>query len=189
MTRRCSSVFAVAALASALLTAAPAAAADVTVDATLCNQTQKPVEFHLFNHNDLANGLAPLSTKMVQPCACVAMQTHTDFWHNMPIVRINQLVYRDVGKVSGTSIKVCVDAKGKFEGYVEAGVKTCVEARQETSFLPAPELTRAQGDLVVLQSHLFASSSDCVATDWIGACTQYTATYTYTDGASCFGND
>lgn len=188
MIRRYSSVFAVAALASALLTAVPAAA-DVTVNATLCNQTQKPVEFHLFNHNDLANGLAALSTKMVQPCACVGAQTHTDLWHNMPIARINQLVFRDVGRVSGTSIKVCVDAKGKFEGYVEAGVKTCVEARQETSFLPAPELTRAQGDLMILQSHLYASSTDCVATDWTGGCTKYTATFNYTDGAACFGND
>lgn len=185
MTRKYSSVFTVAALASSLLAAAPAAAVDAIVYATLCNQTQKPVEFHLFNHNDMASGALALSTKMVQPCACVAMQTHTDFWHNMPIIRINQVVYRDVGKVSGSSIKVCVDAKGKFEGYVEAGVKTCVEAREETSFLPAPELTRAQGDLAILQSHLFASSADCVD----NGCTEYTATYTYSDGISCFGNN
>ncbi len=164
------------------------ALADVKVIANLCNESKKPVEFHLFNHNDITSGVAALSTKALQACSCQTVTTHTDLWHNKPIARINQLVYRDVGKVSGTSIKVCLDAKGKFKGYVEGGVKTCVEAQQETSFLPAPELTRAQGDLKILQTHLHPDSTACKSKDWTGGCVKYTADYNFSDGASCFGN-
>ena len=162
--------------------------ADVSVNAHICNQSKKPVEFHFFNHNDITSGAAALSTKAIQACSCADVSTHTDLWHNMPIVRVNQLVYRDVGSVSGTSIKVCLDAKGKFEGYVEAGVNTCAEAKKETTFLPAPELTRAQGDLKILQTHLYPDSTDCKSKDWTGGCVKYHADYVYTDGAACFGN-
>jgi len=187
MTHKFPYVLTLLALAAALFSAVPASA-DVEVDATLCNQTHKPVEFHLFNHNDILSGAAALQTKAVRACSCVSQQTNTDLWHNFPVVRINQLVYRDVSSVSGSKISVCVDAKGKFEGYADLSTKTCAEVRKETSFLPAPELTRAQGDLVILQSHLYASTTDCVSTDWTGGCSEYTATYTYTDGASCYGN-
>jgi hypothetical protein len=173
------------AVALMLIFVCPPALADVTVKATLCNRSQKPVEFHLFNRNDLFSGAAALSTKMVHPCACVPQQTHTDLWHNFPVVRINQLVYRDVASTSGTSIKVCVDATGKAEGYIDATVKTCAEAKRETKYLPAPELTRAQGDLVILQSHLYADSTDCEHKDWTGGCAEYKATYNYVDGAEC----
>ncbi|MFP3942193.1 MAG: hypothetical protein ACLF0P_18000 [Thermoanaerobaculia bacterium] len=172
----------------AVLCSTAAFAADVDLNATLCNNTTKPVEFHLFNHNDLAQGLAALATKAVAPCSCVAMRTHTDFWHNMPIARINQLVFRDVESVSGGSIKVCVDANGEFEGYIDAKVQTCAEAKKETKYLPAPELTHAQGDLPVLQSHLYADSSECKNSDSAGACSRYEAAYNYTDGAACWGN-
>lgn len=175
------------ALALALV-AAPAAVADVQVKATACNKTTKPVEFHFFNRNDLAQGLAALSTKIVRECSCVALETHTDLWHNFPVARINQLVYREVESVSSVNIKVCVDAKGKFEGYIDGKVSTCAEARRETTYLPAPELTRAQGDLVILQSHLYADSSECENKDWTGGCASYKLVYNYTDGAACYGN-
>ena len=162
--------------------------ADVPVKATLCNNVEQPVEFWLFNHNDIAQGLAALSTKAVRACSCVDVQTHTDLWHNFPIARVNQLVYRDVKSVSGTSIKVCVDVTGKFEGYIDAETNTCVEARKDTTYLPAPELTRAQGDLVILQSHLHPDSTECERTDWTGGCVEYDVDYTYTDGAPCHGN-
>ncbi|MCX7544182.1 hypothetical protein [Marinicella gelatinilytica] len=164
------------------------ALADVNINAQLCNQSKKPVEFHFFNHNDIASGGIALATKSVQACSCVNITTHTDLWHNMPIARINQLVYRDVGSVSGTSIEVCLDAKGKFEGYIEGGVKTCAKAKKETSYLPAPELTRAQGDLKILESHLYAESTDCQSKDWTGGCVKYDANYNFTDGAACHGN-
>ncbi len=163
------------------------AIADVTVKATLCNKTDKPVEFHLFNHNDILSGAAALSTKVVRPCACVAEQTHTDLWHNFPIARINQLVYRDVGSTTGSTIKVCLDATGKFDGYIDGKVNTCATAKKETTYLPAPELTRAQGDLVILQSHLHAESTKCDHNDWTGGCTEYQVDYTYRDGAECRG--
>lgn len=175
-------------LGLALVTPFGSSFADVPVKAHLCNQSLKPVEFHLFNHNDITSGAGALTTKALQACSCAYITTNTDLWHNMPIARINQLVYRDVGSVSGTSIKVCVDAKGKFEGYVEGGVKTCVEAKKETSFLPAPELTRAQGDLKILQSHLHANSTDCTSKDWTNGCSYYSADYTFSDGVNCFGN-
>lgn len=181
------STLAFAVLAVVLL-AGPAAVADVPVHATACNTTTKPVEFHFFNRNDLAQGLAALSTKIVRECSCVKLETHTDLWHNFPVARINQLVYRDVSSVSAANIKVCVDAKGKFEGYIDGKVSTCAEARKETNYLPAPELTRAQGDLVVLQSHLYADSSECQHKDWTGGCASYEAKYEYTDGAACYGH-
>lgn len=165
-----------------------AAFADVPVTATLCNQSERPVEFWLFNHNDLSQGLAALSTKAVRACSCVDIQTHTDLWHNFPIARINQLVYRDVSSVSGSSIKVCVDVKGSFEGYIDAKNSTCVEARKETNYLPAPELTRAQGDLVILDSSLHADNSECRNRDWTGGCTHYDVDFHYTDGQPCHGN-
>lgn len=170
------------------LAAAPAAVADVPVKATACNKTTKPVEFHFFNRNDLAQGLVALSTKIVRECSCVDLETHTDLWHNFPVARINQLVHRDVSSVSGANIKVCVDATGKFEGYIDGKVSTCVEARRETKYLPAPELTRAQGDLVILQSHLYADSTSCEHRDWTGGCARYKVRYEYTDGAGCYGN-
>lgn len=165
-----------------------AAFADVPIQATLCNHSTRPVEFHLFNHNDIASGLAALSVKSVRACACVSVRTHTDLWHNAPVARVNQLVYRDVQSVSGSSIKACVDVDGKFEGYIDASVKTCVEARKETKYLPAPELTHAQGDLPILQSHLYVQSFDCKDWDWTGGCSLYDAEYDYTDGAPCHGN-
>jgi hypothetical protein len=97
-------------------------------------------------------------------------------------------VYRDIQSVSGTSIKVCLDVKGEFEGYIDAGVNTCVEAKKNTTYLPAPELTRAQGDLVILQSHLHAESTECEQIDWTGGCVEYEADYSYSDGAPCHGN-
>jgi hypothetical protein len=187
LTMKLRSTLALAALALTLL-AAPPAVADVPVKATACNKTTKPVEFHFFNRNDLTQGLAALSIKTVRECSCVPLETHTDLWHNFPVARINQLVYRDVSSVTSASIKVCVDAKGKFEGYIDGKVSTCAEARKETSYLPAPELTRAQGDLVVLQSHLYADSSECEDKDWTGGCVRYRVTYEYTDGAACYGN-
>jgi len=167
---------------------APAAFADVPIRATLCNHSTGPVEFHLFNHNDMLSGAAALSIKTVRACACVSVRTTTDLWHNAPVARINQLVYRDVQSVSGSSIKVCVDVKGEFEGYVDASVKTCAEARKDTKYLPAPELTHAQGDLPILQSHLYVDSLECKDWDWTGGCSQYDAEYDYADGAPCYGN-
>ncbi len=166
----------------------PAAFADVPVNATLCNETAKPVEFWLFNHNDLTSGAIPLTTKAVRACSCVGLRTHTDLWHNFPIARINQLVYRDVESVSGSSIKVCLSVEGEFEGYINAKTTTCAEAKKETKYLPAPELTRAQGDLRTLQSHLHADTSECEHRDWTGGCAEYDVDYHYTDGKSCFGN-
>lgn len=162
--------------------------ADATVDASLCNKATKPVEFHLFNHNDITAGAVALTTKVVRPCACVDLQTHTDLWHNFPVARINQLVFRDVKSVSGTNIEVCVSATGKFEGYIDATAKTCVDASKTTTYLPAPELTRAQGDLVILQSRLYPDSTSCKQKDWTGGCVRYEANYSYTDGAPCYGN-
>jgi hypothetical protein len=162
--------------------------ADVAVKGTLCNTSTKPVEFHFFHHNDIFSGAAPFFTKAVRACSCVPIDTHTDLWHNMPIARINQLIYRDVDSVSGASIKVCVSAKGSFEGYIDAKVSTCAEARKETHYLAAPELTRAQGDLPILETALKAGSSSCTSKDWAGGCTKYSASWSFTDGAPCSGN-
>lgn len=175
-------------LVTSLVAAAPATA-DVGVHASLCNRTQKPVEFHLFNHNDAFAGAAAFQTKAVNPCSCVNQETHTDLWHNFPIIRINQLVFRDVVGVSGSKIGVCVDAKGNFEGYVDLGAMTCDEARKRKDFLPAPKVTRPQGDAVILEKHLDPTSTGCISRDWTGGCTQYNAIYIYSDGNDCFGNE
>jgi len=166
------------------------AMADTKVNATLCNHSEKPVNFELYNHNDMAAGAVPLVKKAVRACACVKKQTHTDLWGNFPPTNIIQLVYRDVGSVKGTEIKVCVDAKGKFKGYVEAGANSCVEASSEVKFLPAPELTKAQGDLKVLETRMMPVSTECIENKGVlGACSKYSAQYNYIDGSKCFGND
>jgi hypothetical protein len=164
------------------------ASADVTVNATLCNKTPKPVEFRLYNHNDMAAGVVPLVTKSVQACACVQKETHTDLWHNFPPANIRQLVFRDVGATKGTDIKACVDVEGKFKGYIDAKVNTCAQITSETQFLPAPELTGAQGDLPMLESRLLGTQTDCTKNS-AGACTSYKVKYEYIDGSQCHGND
>ncbi len=162
------------------------AVADVKVKAALCNKAPKPVEFHFFNHNDILGGVVAHTTKVVHPCACVTQDTHTDLWQNFPIARINQLVYRDVGSVSGANIKLCVDVgSGKAEGYIDAKANTCAEAKIKKTYSPVPELTRAQGDLVVLQNRLFPDSTKCERKDRVGNCIEYKAEYTYKDGAEC----
>lgn len=164
--------------------------ADIKVDATLCNYSEKPVNFELYNHNDMAAGAVPLVKKAVRACACVKKETHTDLWGNFPPANIIQLVYRDVGSVKGEQIKVCVDAKGKFKGYVEAGANACYEASSEVTFLPAPELTRAQGDLKVLETRMMPESTSCSENKGaFGACSRYAATYNYVDGSKCSGNN
>jgi|GEM_PF-3197291 len=182
------SCFVILTLLGGMLLGPSAAFADVDITATLCNNTERPVEFWLFNHNDIAQGLAALSTKAVRACSCVDIKSHTDLWHNFPIARINQLVYRDVASVSGSNIKVCVDVKGSFEGYVDVENSNCIEARRETKYLPAPELTRAQGDLRILDSSLHADNSECKRKDWTGGCVYYDVDYYYTDGQPCHGN-
>ena len=168
---------------------AAAVSADIPVKATLCNHSTKPVNFELYNHNDVVAGAVALVSKAVRACSCVSKQTHTDLWGNQPPANIIQLVYRDVGSVKGASIKVCVDAKGKFKGYVEAGVKSCFNASEEINFLPAPELTRAQGDLKLLESRMMPDT-ECSENNGLGgACSKYTSTYNFVDGSKCSGND
>ncbi len=180
-------IFTFSILSTGLLSAN--AMADIGVNATLCNHSEKPVNFELYNHNDMAAGAVPLVKKAVRACACVEKQTHTDLWGNFPPANIIQLVYRDVGSVKGTEIKVCVDAKGKFKGYVEAGVNACVAASSEVKFLPAPELTRAQGDLKVLETRMMPATTECIENNGaFGACSKYSANYSYVDGSKCFGN-
>lgn len=162
--------------------------ADVPVEATLCNHTEKPVEFRLYNNNDIAAGALPLVTKAVQPCSCVKKQTHTDMWHNFPPANIRQLVYRDVGATKGTDVKVCVDAKGKFKGYIDGKVSSCVEASNEVKYLPAPELTGAQGDLEMLETRLMGEKTGC-SEDWTKGCKDYQVRYEFIDGSQCHGND
>ncbi|WP_395375165.1 hypothetical protein [Marinicella sp. W31] len=165
------------------------ASADIPVKATLCNHSTKPVNFELFNHNDAIAGAVPLVKKAVRACSCVSKQTHTDLWGNQPPANIIQLVFRDVGSVKGASIKVCVDGKGKFKGYVEAGVKSCFKASEEINFLPAPELTRAQGDLKVLETRMMPDTKCSENKGLGGACSKYSSTYNYIDGSKCSGND
>ncbi len=133
------------------------------------------------------------SPLMAQPSSghytSVKKVTHTDLWHNQPPANILQLVYRDVGAVKGTEIKVCVDAKGKFKGYVEAGANACAKATSEVNFLPAPELTYAQGDLKVLESRMLPNEVECNSKDLLNNCTKFTTTYSYTDGKQCSGNN
>lgn len=174
---------------SAAVLLSSTALADVPVHATLCNYTSTPVEFQLYNFNDMFAGAAPLVTKAVRPCACVEKETHTDLWHNFPPANVIQLVYRDVGSVKGASIKACVDAKGKFKGYVDATAKAnvCATLDSKTTFLPAPELTRAQGDLKVLESRLLGEQKDCKKSG--NACTEYSVKYDFIDGAKCSGNN
>lgn len=163
--------------------------ADIKVDATLCNYSTRPVNFELYNHNDLTGGAIPLVQKAVRACACVKKETHTDLWNNFPPANIIQLVYRDVGSVKGAEIKVCVDAKGKFKGYVEANVKSCYKSTSEVNFLPAPELTRAQGDLKKLETRMMPADTSCTENKAaFGACSRHAATYNYVDGSKCSGN-
>jgi hypothetical protein len=173
-----------------MLCLAPAAArADVAVDAELCNRSLGPVEFRLYNHNDLFAGAVPLVTKSVRACTCVDKQTHTDLWHNPPPANIEQLAYRDVGAIKGSNISVCVSADGRFRGYVDTTVGACASQTTEVTFLPAPELTRAQGDVKVLETGLLPASTSCKSKDWTGGCNRYEMKYSYDDGSACTGND
>ncbi len=45
--------------------------ADVKVYTTLCNTSQNPVEFSLYNHNDIFAGAVPLVKKAVRACSSV----------------------------------------------------------------------------------------------------------------------
>lgn len=166
--------------------------ADKPLNVTLCNKTDKPILFAFYNHNDFVKDIGikvPFSKKLIRDCSCVESKgSHTDLWNNLPIAEIKQVIYRDVGKVSGTSIKACISATGKFKGYIDVSTSTCAEAQSKTSYLPAPELTLAQGDLPVLDSRLTGVRTRCIRNKKTNKCEIIRAKYDYEDGHVCFGN-
>lgn len=166
------------------------ALADKPLNKTLCNHTAKPVLFEFYNHNDIAeqSGIAhiPFMKKMIRDCSCVEKKgSHTDLWNNLPVAEIKQVIYRDVGSVKGTSIKACVSASGKFKGYIDVNTTTCAEADKKVNYLPAPELTLAQGDLPVLDSRLTGVRTRCIRGK-NKKCKIIRAKYDYEDGHVCY---
>lgn len=158
-----------------------------TVEATLCNTSTKPVEFRFYNHGDDIKAKF-LFKRSVRACSCVEQETKTNSRRLLPKTDILQQVYRDVQSTSGESIKVCVSAKGTFEGYIDAKATTCVEAKKTRNYLPAPELTYAQGDVKKIATDMHPDAYHCVKNKPNGKCADFAASYTYTDGVVCRGN-
>lgn len=176
----------------------PSARADVPLEARICNLTQQPVLFEFFHHNDAVTA-APFMEAEVHPCGCKNKRLNTDLWRNFPRATIRQLTFREVSSENGYRVAACVKRSGEFSGYikmVKASVKSedqvCAEAARSEFFQSAPEITRAQGDLPILETRMDYSDWSCLESkkDLFGnsTCIKYSGTYNYDNGTGCFGN-
>jgi hypothetical protein len=188
-----------AATLGCLLLAVPAAWADVPLEATICNKTQQPVLFEFFHHNDAFTAV-PFATAEVHPCACKNKRMNTDMWKNFPRATVRQLAFREVSAENNYRVAACIKRSGEFSGYIKMVKGTaksedevCAEAERSEYFHSAPEITRAQGDLPILETRMDYAGWSCLSStkDLFGntTCTKYSGTYDYDNGTHCYGNE
>lgn len=192
--------------------AARSARADVPIDGEVCNTSQTPISVEFFHHNTIGDLVDPYTWLTVQACSCVPINTHTDLWHNPPVIKVKQLAFVEVEGEDHAEWKVCLEAgetrtsKAGFElpvkkavkGYASSDVETsvsangCTEASSSVQWRStAPQIDEARSSYQVLANRQQHTAQKCNSWETAifggrGNCNGYEVLWWYDDGTACY---